>query len=179
MSRRTVCSWRGSPSGRSNHGDEKNLTDQPGRPIESFPNFYGSSQPYRAFTLIHEGIQYFTGGMIILYLVDLAAMALSRPAAATERAGSRTGCGGLSEMTFQNIFVVLLSVLLSVSASLWLTSSRNQVAKVVQTRMIELVDDQHRIRGTIGLLKTAGQEEPQILLRDGRGNIAVLLSINE
>ena len=82
-------------------------------------------------------------------------------------------------MTFQNIFVVLLSVLLSVSASLWLTSGRNQVAKVVQTRMIELVDDQHRIRGTIGLLKTAGQEEPQILLRDGRGNIAVLLSINE
>jgi hypothetical protein len=28
-------------------------------------------------------------------------------------------------------------------------------------------------------VKTAGQEEPQILLRDGHGNIAVLLNINE
>jgi hypothetical protein len=26
-----------------------------------FPNFYGNSQPYRAFTLIHEGIHHFTG----------------------------------------------------------------------------------------------------------------------
>jgi hypothetical protein len=86
----------------------------------------------------------------------------------------------MPEMIVKNIFVVLLSVLLSVSASLWLTSSRKkEFAKVVQTGTIELVDDQHRVRGTIGLVKTDGQEVPQILLRDGHGNIAVLLSINE
>jgi hypothetical protein len=83
-------------------------------------------------------------------------------------------------MTPKNVFVVLLSVLLSVSASLWLTSSlKHEFAKVVQTRTVELVDDQHRVRGTIGLVKTAGQDEPQIVLRDGHGNIAVLLSINK
>jgi hypothetical protein len=66
---------------------------------------------------------------------------------------SPTGCrvaarNDFLKMTSKNVLIVLLSVLLSVGASLWLTSGRKQeFAKVIQTRSIELVDDQHRVRG--------------------------------
>jgi RHS repeat-associated protein len=49
------------PQGISPYADAHTATDLPGKPIMLLPNFYGNSQSYQAFTLIHEGIHRFTG----------------------------------------------------------------------------------------------------------------------
>jgi hypothetical protein len=88
-------------------------------------------------------------------------------------------------MNSKNVFTVILSVLLSVAATLWLTRHHTQEAPpvpeagVLQARSIQLIDDQHKVRGIIGFSQVSGHQQPQILLRGEDGQASVLLTLNE
>jgi hypothetical protein len=88
-------------------------------------------------------------------------------------------------MNSRNVFTVILSVLLSVAASLWITHHRTQEALpapeigVLQAKGIQLIDDQHKVRGIIGFSQISGHQQPQILLRGEDGQTSILLTLDE
>jgi hypothetical protein len=82
-------------------------------------------------------------------------------------------------VTLKMLGTVLLSVILSLGVTLWVSrQQKHENADVLQARSIQLVDTQHRVRGTIGLVQVDGHEQPQIILRGEDGQPSVLLSLD-
>ena len=74
---------------------------------------------------------------------------------------------------------ILASVLLSVGAALWIAHHhRSENAAPIRTRAIELIDEQGRVRATIGTVRVEGHEQPQVTLLAEDGRASVLLSVN-
>src|SRR5579872_3733958 len=83
-------------------------------------------------------------------------------------------------MNAREIGIGLLSVSVSICSSLWLSRYwTRRPADTVQAKRIEIIDEDRRVRGTIGLARIGTHKVPEFVLLDERGRISVLLALNE
>ena len=83
-------------------------------------------------------------------------------------------------MSLRSLSTVLLSVIISVCASLWLSLRwRQPGGSRLQATGIDIVDGRHRVRCTIVMVEGPGVQVPQIVLRDEKGQDSATLTLNE
>jgi len=83
-------------------------------------------------------------------------------------------------MSLSGLSTLLLTVLVSVCTSLWLGGAWKRASGGrLRVTGIEIVDDHRRVRGVIDMTKIGGRDVPQIVLRDEKGELSVMLTLNE